>query len=343
MKKNQGLVLLSVFSLLSGIALGLVGCSKQSDYLVPRPVYTGEKVKDSSTNLIFDPSVDILFVVDDSGSMSDAQRNLAANVDKFVAEFSKNQLIGYHIGVITSSEEFLSYTGHGGGRLSGNPYFVERATPNGLTILKSNINVGTSGDSMEKFFTPVRKALEGPIEQTYNKGFLRPDAFLAVIFLTDTDDQSYMSAQDMRDFLVRLKGSPEKVLTYGVFKPVTNSICYDRGGELPPVKLEDFLRLMNGGKLTNELDICDSDFGTKLAAVGSELEQKIGKIMYLNQAPDPATIEVRFGKQILPNDIVKGWTYDPSRNALLFGPKVALKPEPPGTKLEVTFQPAFFN
>ncbi|MCB0421991.1 MAG: hypothetical protein KDD61_13420, partial [Bdellovibrionales bacterium] len=58
--------------------------------------------------------------------------------------------------------------------------------------------------------------------KAFNKNFPRPDAHLAIIFVTDTLDQSYrLSAQQVKAALVALKNDPnfEKISTYGVLHP----------------------------------------------------------------------------------------------------------------------------
>jgi hypothetical protein len=43
---------------------------------------------------------------------------------------------------------------------------------------------------------------------------------------------------------------------------------------------------------------------------------------------------------VIPNDPKKGWVYDPTRNALVFGEELDLKPEPTGTQVQVSFTAA---
>jgi hypothetical protein len=332
------LVLLALAALLCGVVLS--ACSEVSPKKDPKPrIKPDEKVQDLGETVVFNPSVDILFVIDDSGSMSGHQRNLSRNVDLFVNELQNNQILDYHIGVITSTVGGWNPRTTGDGRLFGNPRYVERSTPNGLQALRSNLVVGTDGAADERFFEPTVMALSAPLNTTWNAGFYRPDAHLAIIFITDTDDQSRgWDAPTFHSFLVSLKsGDKDKVLPYAVFIPVADRVC-SRSGEEPPQKIEAFMRLSGG----ISFGLCDPDYGQKLAGIGKILVERIGKTVYLTRPPQVHTIEVRFGTQLIPNEAKTGWTYDPEKNALILGDEITWSTQPPGTRLAVTFLAAEF-
>jgi hypothetical protein len=328
------------------IALGLmslailisVGCAEESPKKVPMQFVKNERIKDSGGNKVsFNRAVDILFVIDDSGSMSDHQANLAKNVKLFTQGILANQILDYHIGVVTSNMDTPPYNPVPGsawkGELWGTTKFVSRTTPSGQTTLESNLQPGTNGSGTEMFFTPVQAALTVPMLTGPNSGFYRPDAYLAIIFLTDADDQSNLSASDFYKFLLNLKGGdPSKIISYGVNIPTVDKVC-SRSGEPEPQKLEAFYKLT----AAKTLDLCDVDYGTKLAALGDDLVRRVGSVLYLTRPAQPNTITVTFGSQVLPNDAKTGWIYDPTRNGLIFGDEIDLQPEPPGTQVEVDF------
>lgn len=328
---------LSVFAV---VVFGF-GCAEESPKLVPKQTLKVERVKDTGGNKVtFNRAVDILFVVDDSGSMETHQSNLAANVQKFTKAILGNQILDYHIGVVTSNMDTKPWDPAPGsawkGELWGLTKFVTKTTPGGNAILEQNLQPGTSGSGTEMFFTPVEAALTPPLVNGVNKGFYRPDAYLAVIFLTDADDQSSRSANDFYRFLLNLKaGDPSKIITYGVNIPSTDSSC-ERSGEPSPRKLEALYALAKA----QTLGLCDPDYGTKLGELGDDLARRVGSVLYLSRPPQVATIKVTFGTQTIPNDSKIGWVYDPARNALIFGDEIDLLPEPDGTLVEVDFSAA---
>ncbi len=322
----------------SVITIFLGGCAPESPKLVPPPAGKPERVRDvSDTRVSFQRAVDILFVVDDSGSMATHQQNLATNIGLFTKGMKANQILDYHIGVLTSNMDTAPWRPAPGyawkGELNGATKFVTKTTPSGDQILEKNLNPGTDGSGTEMFFSPVQAALTLPLLNGVNKGFYRADAYLAVVFLTDADDQSRVSATDFFNFLLRLKGGdPNKIISYGVHIPSNIGNC-PRSGEPSPKKLEEFFKL---AKATT-LGLCDADYGMKLAELGADLVRKVGSILYLSRPAVPHTIRVKFGSQAIPNDPDRGWIYDPTRNALIFGEGIDLLPEPAGTKIEVDF------
>lgn len=329
---------------LSAVAIALaLGCAAESPKLVPLPLVKTERVKDSGgTKVSFTRAVDILFVIDDSGSMSEHQADLAANAALFTQGIIANQILDYHIGVVTSNMDSPLWNPKPGetwkGELWGTTKWVERTTPSAASVLNSNLQPGTSGSGNEMFFTPVEAALTNPLMSGANLGFYRSDAYLAVIFVTDAEDQSSMSAKDFYKFLLNLKGGdPNKIIAYGVNIPSTDKTC-NRSGESLPVKLEEFYKLANA----KTLGLCDKDFGMKLAELGADLVRRVGTVLYLTRPAQPSTITVTFGSQTIPNDPRTGWIYDPVRNALVFGDEMDLKPEPPGTQVEVDFNAASY-
>ncbi|MCB0357749.1 MAG: VWA domain-containing protein, partial [Bdellovibrionales bacterium] len=154
-------------SLLSLLLFVSLACSddavRKLDESVRGKVKKQDKIKD--VKLTFQPMVDILFVIDNSGSMGNHQANLARNVVSFTSSIVNNVLLDYHIGVVTSD-----MTTHAG-ELQGNPLWVERNTPNAKQVLANNLQPGTSGDYLEKFFEPLIAALYPPLVDSVNKGF----------------------------------------------------------------------------------------------------------------------------------------------------------------------------
>lgn len=330
--------------ILGAFAIGavLVGCSETSPKLVPVPPVKLDKITvPGAEKYSFNPKVDILFVVDDSGSMEGHQQNLIKNIESFTKGLASNQILDYHFGVLTSSlGEYNQGKKGGKGKLVGPPTVIDRQTPKGLDFLRENLHVGTKGSGTEMFFDPVKVALTPPLIDNENKGFYREDAHLAVIFITDSDDQSDdLEAQTYFQFLMDLKkGDAKKLLHYGAFIPRSNSTC-NRSGEPQPDRIEEAMLLL-GGKA---FELCDPDFGQKLADIAVDLETRVGRVMYLARAADPSTIEVKFGNGLLPNDGAKGWVYDPARNAIIFGQYIDWKSQPPGSQIEVNFIAAQYD
>jgi hypothetical protein len=176
--------------------------------------------------------VDLLFVVDNSGSMKNEQDNLVASFPGFVTEIQQQlaDAESLHIGVASTD----AYDGNEnpcdnvlgalitrtGGTNSSNavcgPYVSGKRYMSEMDDLASRFacaaQVGTSGASNEK---PLEAALRGIGPElnapgACNDGFLREDALLVLVVITDEEEEgSDGNPQDWYDQVVALKGGVE--------------------------------------------------------------------------------------------------------------------------------------
>ena len=150
-------------------------------------------------------AVDILFVIDDSSSMTDEQAQLGIwSNELFDVLATSGELPDLHIGVTSSSVAIAGITqctnGAGGSllvgdaTLEGTRYLTDVAGPDGrvrnytgsLTDTFAKLaRVGDAGCGFEQPFKAARLALSNKSD-----GFLRADALLLVVFVTDEDDCS---------------------------------------------------------------------------------------------------------------------------------------------------------
>ena len=332
-----------LFAIESATILALVvvfGCSPDSPKLVPPLDQKVERVTGESA--IFNAKVDILLVVASDSSMSEHDRNLRANAALFTSEIFKNQFIDYHIGVINAMQTDQGLGIPWGGRLNGTTKFVDKTTTAPDQLLIQNLNVGSSANDPVALFSVARSALSGPISTNENAGFLRPDAALAVMFISDTDpeDSAEPGAADFYAFLLNLKsGDRRRVFVYAAYDPSPTLSC---NGEGPAVMLTGLLELAK--PFSFGFSLCDADFGKKLGSVSDNIVSNVGRTMYLSRPPAIGSIKVSYGTQILPNDAATGWIFDPGRNAILFGNDIQLDPnQPKGTTVKVDFNAAQFE
>lgn len=326
--------------LLAFILTGAFGCTEKAAraYL---PAYAPEKsVTDGNTD-VFDPKADILFVIDNSGSMDPHQKNLARNIDLFVSGFLKTSIIDYNIGVITTDTDGTAQPCCG--KLVGNYRFVNKTTPNANGVLKQNLLVGTMGSGIEAPFNAVSLAIEPSMMSGYNVGFIRKDAALTVIFITDAEDQSQrISANDLLTKLLALKnGDKTKILAYGAIVPTGATNCDRDQYYATPKKIEEFLNTVpNGGSGTNIVSLCATDYGQRLADFALQIVDQVSSQIFLSRLPDPKSLQVFYGSSELPRDVRKGWAYSPELNAVLLGDQINWASQPPGSRVEVRYKEA---
>ncbi|ASD63406.1 hypothetical protein [Bdellovibrio bacteriovorus] len=331
---------IKALSLLMAFAM-VSGCGNESTKLIPKAKINKEEVSEKPADFaIFNPKVDILFVIDNSASMDDAQSNLSRNAAAFADGISKVSILDYHIGVLTTDMACrYSNKPDACGKLVGTPSFVQNSTPNLVSILSSKMMVGLDGDVSEMMFSPVVAALSPPLDVGVNAGFYRQDAFLAVIFITDAKEQSTLSPKDFQQFLNTKKGDPNKVLAYGVInKLAEEDIC--PSSESLDGKLEEFLgSVVNGDKAqTNVLSLCAPDFGVKLAEFARDIVRRTAGSVKLSRTPNEKTIVVKYGTQVIPNSVTEGWVYEPATRSILLAEGIKWDYQGPGVGLTIDFE-----
>lgn len=203
--------------------------------------------------------IDILFVIDDSDSMKEEQSSLAANFPRFIESLEKIQggLPNVHIGVISTNMgahpniDKCRASDSDEGRLqsafTNDPEFPQCAdgslSLNG-TFISDVLDEGTEqrvrnyqGDLADVFscmavlgvdgcgFEMQLESMRQSLTEGKNEGFLRDNAFLAVIFITDEDDCSAPDAQ-MFDPTITSKES--------ALGPIDSFRCFEFGVQCAP-------------------------------------------------------------------------------------------------------------
>jgi hypothetical protein len=233
-----------------GLALAvLAGCpTRDVSQLDPNP--DKEQLKEIPVSANRD--VDILFVIDNSKSMKEEQDSLRANFPRFIDVLNtiEGGLPNVHLGVVSSDmglggytysncsgsgdDGALQYAPSGDCPVPTDPWIEDvddgaggrRQNYTGGTldqVFGCIANLGTGGCGFEQHFESMKRGLERSQEASdLNTGFLRPDAFLAVIFLADEDDCS------PRDGSV-LDPSPSQNTISSTLGPFTSFRCAEFG------------------------------------------------------------------------------------------------------------------
>lgn len=205
-------------------------CGKLPDYQVLNSTfaYTAETE--------INPNVDILFVVDNSGSMSGNQTILSNSMSDFIDSFASKNL-KFHIGV-TSTDQYCNPEIHSSmptnsqcnNYWSGSTYsgfyndkfssllsqysgerFLSWLSANYVAKFEDNVIVGTGGSGAEMPILSATNAIKDPRLSGWNNGFVRSDSFLAIIMVTDEDETAMESSQT-------------KIYSSGNLSPINNRI-----------------------------------------------------------------------------------------------------------------------
>jgi hypothetical protein len=248
--------------------------------------------------------MDILFVIDDSGSMGQEQTNLATNFPQFITVLdsftsSSGTPIDYRVSVTTTgvSKDYdeappfpgfpaipSSQSGDDGTMIMQSGCnmprrWLERDDANVSSIFECNAQVGTSGPAKEMPLEGARLALTDRMADD-NAGFLRDDALLAVVILTDEDDCSRTDDNFTLQLGESLCDTSESVSTYvNTFDQVKGdrgrwataiiagtgpgSCSSSLGDAQEATRLMDFASQVGPNAVTSS--ICDGDLSTALA------------------------------------------------------------------------------
>jgi hypothetical protein len=274
------------------------------------------------------PKADILLSIDDSGSMSDQQLKIATNLDAFFDELLAADL-DFHIAVVKGHSETPGF--ENGVFLSG-PLHPDRIltpqTPDVLAQFREKVRVGVSGLGVERCFDPVYTSLTASHVAGRNRGFLREDAPLSVICITDEPDQDATPVQQYLDGFHALKGSENQFSTSAIAVLMDTS-C----GEADDGRLRMAVSRTDGVLA----EVCSGDWISKLQRIGKKAAGSRRRFVLTAPADTLHPLEVLIGGSSVPRLEPSGeenWRYDPVTNAIVFA--TSALPEL-GMRLEVNY------
>jgi hypothetical protein len=306
------------------------------------------------------PKVDVLWCVDNSGSMGDDQNAMVANFPKFIS-YAIAADIDYHISVVTSEINEAGTSDNGGDPIApgvffakkGYPRIIANVPPSPLTppftpavtgtkvndAFQANATPGTCcSDEQESCFEAVKMSLTDPLinDPSANQGFLRKYASLAVIMMSDEDEQSDSPVDFYVDFLKSIKGPRNyQLLQVSViagldsnFDPA-NPTVFPSAQDCDPTSgypggeryIDLWKKIYATHKSGLALSICDSNWGNHMSKLGIGV-WKAPTEYFLTRPADPSTIRVYLNGSELPNDPLGGYTFDPNNNSIVLGKNV---------------------
>lgn len=297
--------------------------------------------------------VDILVVIDDSGSMCLQQDKLVASLPSYIQHLEQWNS-DFHIGVITVNVLDYAVSGMLNYGDPSKPRFLTSETPDLESAFAEIVDIGCNGGpncgaegpctgNQEAGLEASQLALSSPhssetgvscvsdsqchnnslvcpdpgacsyifcLDGTcggWNKGFLRKEARLEIIVLSDEEDQSAADVFFYIDFLQQLKGFYNVQMThFNAIVGQSPSTC----GEASPGKRYIKVAKETNGKVG---DICESSYDPIMNEIGSQVFG--AKVQFfLTQIANPATIGIWI------NDVAcdSGWIHDAPSNSVVF-------------------------
>lgn len=324
------------WALLGGMGL-LSGCGKLPGFSV--------NAKSDSFQQAYtrNDKIDLLFIVDNSGSMDEEQANLSASFNNFIGEFTDKEL-NFQIGVISTdtvttaahwtNSPYNNFNNSGRGTLlyrktSGYQKILTSFMPDATvkTQFANNVLIGTNGSGAESGILSATQFLDTARLAGWNNGFIRSDAFLSIIVVSD-EDESYGNTNstyiknNTTDKNARINGFLAALDTAkGVVDGDRSRIRFDA------VVATDFSFCNNAvpgsvisasavGTVYMEVaqtlsgvsvPVC-TDFSSAIADIAEELVVATTRF-HLAQPPDGPINGVYVNEGAVPHDATNGWQY----------------------------------
>jgi hypothetical protein len=306
--------------------------------------------------------LDLLWVIDNSGSMKPHQDRLAAGLRRFMTLLDRG-LVDYRIAVITTDARSDR------GEFQGVPAIVTPQLADPLSAFQRNVQVGVGGTGHEEAFESARLAIEreramaaevlaarercaegcasgngacaSACEESHTPIFMRPNAHLHLIFVSDEDEQSVGELRFFQRFFETSLGvgSEDSVRVATLCGDLSVATCAKAPGRRYRALVESMVGIT--------ASICDESFETSLSAIALDAAGLARRFKLSNKA-DPSTISIEtlyrcdsepahIGRCqertdacdgatpstlgircVPPADATNGWTFEPRANALFF-------------------------
>lgn len=313
-----------ILGLLACILLLDLGCQKKTDYLYysnpNRGVAFEHKIKELSGNA----DLDILWVIDNSSSMEAHQNSVIANMNSFVTGLVGNKALHWKMGLISTSDGEGPYVGFASNDL------LDYQSPNVVTRFNYAVaRLGLDGDVYEKEYDPIISVLRAYPD------FVRPNAYLAIIIVSDAPEQSYRTTAEFLSELTAIKGDLSHVLVYDFANPYDWCHSTDDPFAWQGSRIQELLTQVAG----EAYKLCDPAFGQKVADLGGVVASQVtSPRIALTDIPIVSTLQVLHNGVPIPGGPPPTgyWVYDVRGNSIVFS-DLSFAPNPNET-VRVTYE-----
>lgn len=267
--------------------------------------------------------IDILWIIDNSGSMESIQNNVIDNTKIFMEEFVKQKYIKWKMGLISTDKRDRPRIGFD---VPFDSTLIDHSDPTSLDQVVNKFQnavsyLGTNGDASEYEFYNILRLIK---EYDANIPFIRRNSHLAVIMVTDEKEQSeeFGAQYQALTFLntIRAFVNPQRQIRfYGAFdfkdlKDCNSSWGYTFAGS----NFEKIITETGGFHIS----ACVPDFGKKLVEVGKDIASLAGRpSLLLKDRPKVETLKVYYENMLLaPGKQEDGgyWYYEETYNTINF-------------------------
>jgi hypothetical protein len=246
-----------------------------------------------SINVAAQTQVDILFVVDNSGSMQEEQQGIGNKINGFLSKIAN---LDWQIAITTTDDRATTpITGDTNRPWSDGQFrpfdsntgsqYILRSTQvtaaDAQTKLSAAIQMGIAGSGNERGINAAYRAVERAAVAGVNRDFFRPNAKLAVVLISDEDECSVGAAecpaasanksvpQNMVD-LVKNQLGTNKGFSFNSIVYIPGDASCTTGANQGNVYKA--MSNLTGGVLAS---VCAQDYTTPLNVIGNRVVQQV--------------------------------------------------------------------
>jgi len=292
--------------------------------------------------------------------MSEEQTILQNSFASFISGFVAGG-VDFHIGVITTDVSNEGNSSYWNTKLSGfvNPNmgcllskyssykFLTNDTPDLVNKFKANIKVGIIGSGSEQGLNSAVQALSDSRLNGCNSGFLRDDALLSVIVVSDENEDivgaSGTSAQKIAarvssftNRLAQLKGADSRGHKAD-FVIDLNAAVKSFSYPLPSA-INSYPEVYKAAAVVNSSTPANiaTNFGSALVNIGSGIVSQAQSQFALSHIPVAGSLVVKLDGQVVAADANNGYIYHSNGNTIEL--KGAALQASPGASLRIDYR-----
>jgi hypothetical protein len=269
--------------------------------------------------------IDVVLVIDNSGSMRPIQNSVINNSKLFFEQFAKEAYVDWKIGIVSTDKTEEPYLGF---KKSFDSSLVDDNIPGSFDKVVVEFQdavseLGISGAGYEYTFYNLKRMLDQFGGNT-NNSFQRGDSHLVVIMISDEVEQSmtFGDSYEAINFLNTMRGyvTPSKKLRfYGAIKHKQLKDCTNYDSK--PWIGSEFEKIITASE-GFVVSACVPKFGNELARIGKDIASLVGlPSLLLRRRPVVSTLMVYYEDTLLiPGPVEDGgqWFYEETSNTINF-------------------------
>ncbi|MBU6153332.1 MAG: hypothetical protein KGP28_03420, partial [Bdellovibrionales bacterium] len=302
------------------------------------------------------PKIDVLFCVDNSGSMNDNQKILAESFSGFINGFM-NAGLDFHVGIVTSDVDsnnasywrsrLPDYQGANRGllltRYSSDRYLTQN-TSGLVSKFEDNARVGIKGSGREQCLNSFLFAMEDSALRSggWNHGFFREDSLLSFVIVSDENEDIQNGetiearVERLRARVAAISGSSSRGSRFDfiINKNYPAPAVAPKAGQIQyyPARYLKAAQILNA----QTFDIA-RNFSSDLLTISDGMVKQATREFTLSKRPSSGSaLTVKINDQVISQDAINGYIYHSDRNTIeIVGSAADLLP---GSDLQISYQ-----